>query len=152
MSEAYTRVLQGHVGFFSCLFIHSLFPHFCVPQIAIDTAIFPEGTSGHQLDVLARKALWKDGYMVRYEFFINQPLDVMLFWQHGTGHGFGAFLNVHAGPRSFSSNIPLVPGHVITNEPGFCKLVVLLSFCLFELFLRFGWKMGYESRISSCCS
>lgn len=41
--ETYTRVLQGH--------------------IAIDTAIFPEGTSGRQLDVLARKALWKDGYV-----------------------------------------------------------------------------------------
>ncbi|KAF8149398.1 peptidase M24, structural domain-containing protein [Crassisporium funariophilum] len=83
MSEAYTRVLQGH--------------------IAIDSAIFPEGTSGRQLDVLARKALWKDG----------------LNYMHGTGHGFGAFLSVHEGPHSFASNIPLVPGHVITNEPGF---------------------------------
>ncbi|KAF9478360.1 Creatinase/aminopeptidase [Pholiota conissans] len=83
MCEAYTRVLQGH--------------------IAIDTAIFPEGTSGRQLDVLARKALWKDG----------------LNYMHGTGHGFGAFLSVHEGPHGFSSNVPLVPGHVITNEPGF---------------------------------
>lgn len=41
--------------------------------------------------------------------------------QHGTGHGFGAFLTVHEGPHGFSSNIPLVPGHVITNEPGFCQ-------------------------------
>ncbi|KAH6906528.1 aminopeptidase-P [Coprinopsis sp. MPI-PUGE-AT-0042] len=81
--EAFTRVLQGH--------------------IAIDSAIFPEGTSGHQLDVLARKALWKDG----------------LNYLHGTGHGFGSFLTVHEGPHSFSSNVPLVPGHVITNEPGF---------------------------------
>ncbi|KDR67798.1 hypothetical protein GALMADRAFT_257642 [Galerina marginata CBS 339.88] len=81
--EAYTRVLQGH--------------------IAIDSAIFPEGTSGRQLDVLARKALWKDG----------------LNYMHGTGHGFGAFLSVHEGPHSFASNVPLVPGHVITNEPGF---------------------------------
>jgi len=83
MCEAYTRVLQGH--------------------IAIDSAIFPEGTSGRQLDVLARKALWKDG----------------LNYMHGTGHGFGAFLSVHEGPHSFASNVPLVPGHVITNEPGF---------------------------------
>ncbi|KAJ3492177.1 hypothetical protein NLJ89_g11269 [Agrocybe chaxingu] len=83
MCEAYTRVLQGH--------------------IAIDSAIFPEGTSGRQLDVLARKALWKDG----------------LNYMHGTGHGFGAFLSVHEGPHSFSSNVALVPGHVITNEPGF---------------------------------
>ncbi|KAF9050549.1 peptidase M24, structural domain-containing protein [Panaeolus papilionaceus] len=83
MCDAYTRVLQGH--------------------IAIDSAIFPEGTSGKQLDVLARKALWKDG----------------LNYNHGTGHGFGAFLTVHEGPHGFSSNIALTPGHVITNEPGF---------------------------------
>ena len=82
--EAYTRVLQGH--------------------IAIDSAIFPEGTSGRALDVLARNALWKDG----------------LNYLHGTGHGFGSYLNVHEGPQSFSSDVPLVPGHVITNEPGFC--------------------------------
>ncbi|KAH9915057.1 Creatinase/aminopeptidase [Epithele typhae] len=81
--EAFTRVLQGH--------------------IAIDSAIFPEGTSGARLDVLARKALWQDG----------------LNYMHGTGHGFGSFLNVHEGPQSFSSDTPLVPGHVITNEPGF---------------------------------
>ncbi|GAW05634.1 Creatinase aminopeptidase [Lentinula edodes] len=81
--EAYTRVLQGH--------------------IAIDSAVFPEGTSGHQLDVLARRALWKDG----------------LNYLHGTGHGFGSFLTVHEGPQGFSSNVPLVPGHVVTNEPGF---------------------------------
>ena len=48
-------------------------------------------------------------------------LDVFFFGQHGTGHGFGAFLSVHEGPHGFSSNIPLAPGHVITNEPGFCK-------------------------------
>jgi Xaa-Pro aminopeptidase len=83
MCEAYTRVLQGH--------------------IAIDSAIFPEGTSGQQLDVLARKALWKDG----------------LNYLHGTGHGFGSFLTVHEGPHGFASSVPLVPGHVITNEPGF---------------------------------
>ena len=82
--EAYTRVLQGH--------------------IAIDSAIFPEGTSGEKLDVLARKALWQDG----------------MDYGHGTGHGVGSFLNVHEGPHSFTSNVTLVPGHVITNEPGFC--------------------------------
>ncbi|KAJ3757335.1 Creatinase aminopeptidase [Lentinula raphanica] len=81
--EAYTRVLQGH--------------------IAIDSAVFPEGTSGHQLDVLARRALWKDG----------------LNYLHGTGHGFGSYLTVHEGPQGFSSNVALVPGHVVTNEPGF---------------------------------
>ncbi|KNZ76560.1 hypothetical protein J132_09419 [Termitomyces sp. J132] len=81
--EAYTRVLQGH--------------------IAIDSAVFPEGTSGIQLDVLARKALWRDG----------------LNYNHGTGHGFGSFLTVHEGPHSFGNNVPLEPGYVITNEPGF---------------------------------
>ncbi|KAF8317040.1 Creatinase aminopeptidase [Amanita rubescens] len=83
--EAYTKVLQGH--------------------IAIDTAVFPEGTSGYQLDVLARKALWKDG----------------MNYMHGTGHGFGSFLTVHEGPHGFSSHVPLVPGHVVTNEPGYYK-------------------------------
>ncbi|KAI1788023.1 Creatinase/aminopeptidase [Ganoderma leucocontextum] len=81
--EAYTRVLQGH--------------------IAIDSAIFPEGTSGAKLDVMARRALWQDG----------------LNYMHGTGHGFGSFLNVHESPQSFSLDTALVPGHVITNEPGF---------------------------------
>ncbi|KAF9806572.1 hypothetical protein IEO21_08640 [Rhodonia placenta] len=83
--EGFTRVLQGH--------------------IAIDSAIFPEGTSGQQLDVLARRALWQDG----------------LNYGHGTGHGVGSFLTVHEGPQGFSSTVPLVPGHVVTNEPGFYK-------------------------------
>lgn len=82
-SDAFTRVLQGH--------------------IAIDSAVFPEGTSGHQLDVLARKALWRD----------------RLNYGHGTGHGFGSFLTVHEGPHGFSSSVPLMPGNVVTNEPGF---------------------------------
>ncbi|KAJ7592530.1 aminopeptidase-P [Mycena floridula] len=85
MCEAYTKVLQGH--------------------IAIDSAIFPQGTSGRQLDVLARRALWKDG----------------MNYLHGTGHGFGSFLTVHEGEHGFSSDEPLVPGHVVTNEPGFYK-------------------------------
>ncbi|KAF8532523.1 hypothetical protein JB92DRAFT_3080697 [Gautieria morchelliformis] len=65
--EAFTRVLQGH--------------------IAIDSAVFPEGTTGAQLD-------------------------------HGTGHGVGSFLNV--SPQGFGIDVPLRPGHVLTNEPGFC--------------------------------
>ncbi|CAK5281128.1 unnamed protein product [Mycena citricolor] len=82
-SDAYTRVLQGH--------------------IAIDSAVYPEGTSGLQLDVLARRALWRDG----------------LNYGHGTGHGFGSFLTVHEGSHGFSSSVPLQAGHVVTNEPGF---------------------------------
>ncbi|KIJ60057.1 hypothetical protein HYDPIDRAFT_99513 [Hydnomerulius pinastri MD-312] len=97
-AEAYTRVLQGH--------------------IAIDSAVFPEGTTGAQLDVLARRALWKDG----------------LNYLHGTGHGFGSFLNVHEGPHGFSSGVPLVPGHVITNEPGF--------------YLEGKWGMRIESALA----
>lgn len=96
--EAYTRVLQGH--------------------IAIDSAVFPEGTSGKQLDVLARKALWREG----------------LNYMHGTGHGFGSFLTVHEGPQSFASNVALVPGHVITNEPGF--------------YLEGKWGMRIESALA----
>ncbi|KAI0266674.1 Creatinase/aminopeptidase [Gloeopeniophorella convolvens] len=84
-SEAYTRVLQGH--------------------IAIDTAIFPKGTAGAQLDVLARKNLWQDG----------------LNYLHGTGHGVGSFLNVHEGLHSFNSQVPLTRGHILTNEPGYYR-------------------------------
>jgi Xaa-Pro aminopeptidase len=83
-AEAFTRVLQGH--------------------IAIDSAVFPNKTTGKQLDVLARRALWQDG----------------LNYLHGTGHGIGSYLNVHEGVHSFSNDVPLQPGHVITNEPGFC--------------------------------
>ena len=59
-SEAYTRVLQGH--------------------IAIDSAVFPEGTTGAQLDVLARKALWKDGlnYMVSLSIFKVELILIIL--------------------------------------------------------------------------
>jgi Xaa-Pro aminopeptidase len=95
-------------------------PYLSLPQIAIDSAVYPEGTTGLQLDVLARRALWKDGlnYLVCLSSCSITP--VQRYLQHGTGHGFGSFLNVHEGPHGFSSHIPLVPGHVITNEPGFC--------------------------------
>ncbi|KAG0308876.1 hypothetical protein BGZ98_006374 [Dissophora globulifera] len=86
--RCFTRVLQGH--------------------IALDTAVFPAGTSGYLLDILARRALWADG----------------LDYRHGTGHGVGAFLNVHEGPhgcgtRIAYNDIPLVPGMTLTNEPGY---------------------------------
>ena len=48
--------------------------------------------------------------------------------QHGSGHGFGSFLNVHEGPQSFSSDTVLVPGHVLTNEPGYCTFALLPCF------------------------
>lgn len=77
-------------------------------HIAIAQACFPKGTCGEQLDVLARQALWQIG--VDYE--------------HGTGHGVGSYLNVHEGPQSIGKrglNIPLQPGMILSNEPGYYK-------------------------------
>lgn len=74
-------------------------------HIALGTAVFPEGTTGHQLDSLARQFLWKEG----------------LSYLHGTGHGVGHFLNVHEGPQSVRLNYvptPLTPGMITSNEPG----------------------------------
>jgi Xaa-Pro aminopeptidase len=85
MKVDYTLVLKGH--------------------IAIATAIFPEGTRGSQLDILARKALWENG---------------LTYW-HGTGHGIGHFLNVHEGPQNIrleENPTKLQPGMVTSNEPG----------------------------------
>ncbi len=82
----YTLVLKGHV--------------------ALRHARFPKGTSGAQLDVLARHALWQEG----------------LDYGHGTGHGVGHYLNVHEGPQSISprgARVPLEPGMIVSNEPGF---------------------------------
>lgn len=86
--KRYTQVLKGH--------------------IALATAIFPEGTTGSQLDVLARHALWRDG--VDYD--------------HGTGHGVGSYLSVHEGPQRISkmgNRIALRPGMILSNEPGYYK-------------------------------
>ena len=85
MKADYTRVLKGH--------------------IALASAIFPEGTRGSQLDILARKSLWKNG---------------LTYW-HGTGHGIGHFLNVHEGPQNIrleENPTKLQPGMVTSNEPG----------------------------------
>eukprot|EP01100_Stratorugosa_tubuloviscum_P002603 TRINITY_DN1618_c0_g1_i1.p1 TRINITY_DN1618_c0_g1~~TRINITY_DN1618_c0_g1_i1.p1 ORF type:complete len:623 (+),score=239.91 TRINITY_DN1618_c0_g1_i1:59-1927(+) len=83
--ECFTRVLQGH--------------------IAIDTCVFPKGTNGLKLDILARMYLWRAG----------------LDYLHGTGHGVGSFLNVHEGPHSIGGrgDTPLYPGMTITDEPGY---------------------------------
>jgi Xaa-Pro aminopeptidase len=86
--KRFTQVLKGH--------------------IALATAIFPEGTTGAQLDALARQFLWQDG----------------LDYDHGTGHGVGCFLGVHEGPQSISKRAggtPLQVGMVISNEPGYYK-------------------------------
>ncbi|MEO9297655.1 aminopeptidase P family protein [Devosia alba] len=85
--DRFTRVLKG--------------------MIAISTARFPQGTSGAQLDVLARQFLWQDG----------------VTYSHGTGHGVGAYLGVHEGPIGISSRYPtpLEEGNVLSNEPGYYK-------------------------------
>ncbi len=86
--KMFTLVLKGH--------------------IALAEAVFPKGTTGANLDVLARQYLWKEG----------------LDYDHGTGHGVGAFLSVHEGPQSISRSAysqELMPGMVISNEPGFYK-------------------------------
>jgi Xaa-Pro aminopeptidase len=86
--EAYTRILKG--------------------KIALFQTKFPAGTSGAQLDALARQYLWQTG----------QDFD------HGVGHGVGSFLNVHEGPQGISkyrNTTALQPGMVLSNEPGYYK-------------------------------
>ena len=88
MIERYTRVLKGH--------------------IALASAVFPEGTSGAQLDALARQYLWEIGED----------------YAHGTGHGVGAYLCVHEGPQGISrraSGVALEAGMILSNEPGYYK-------------------------------
>ena len=78
-------------------------------HISLAMTRFPRGTAGNQLDTIARKPLWD----------INQN------YGHGTGHGIGAYLNVHEGPQAISYyrglGVPLEPGMIISNEPGFYK-------------------------------
>lgn len=85
MKRDFTLVLKGH--------------------IALANAIFPEGTRGAQLDVLARQFLWADGKA----------------YYHGTGHGVGFFINCHEGPQNIRLNenpTNLEPGMVTSDEPG----------------------------------
>jgi len=88
MKDRFTRVLKGHIALASCR--------------------FPPGTSGTQLDALARKPLWDAG----------------LDYDHGTGHGVGSYLSVHEGPQRISkmpNRVALRPGMVLSNEPGYYK-------------------------------
>ncbi len=88
MRQRFTLVLKGH--------------------ISLATIRFPMGTSGHQLDCLARAALWKQG----------------LDYDHGTGHGVGVFLSVHEGPQRIAktpNSVALQPGMIVSNEPGYYK-------------------------------
>jgi Xaa-Pro aminopeptidase len=84
----YTLVLKGH--------------------IAVAAAAFPAGTTGSQLDTLARLPLWAEG----------------LDYDHGTGHGVGSHLSVHEGPQRISkqgSTVALKPGMILSDEPGYYK-------------------------------
>lgn len=76
-------------------------------MIAISRARFPKGVTGRDLDALARVALWMRGRD----------------YDHGTGHGVGAYLSVHEGPQSLSrrSMVPLEPGMILSNEPGYYR-------------------------------
>ncbi len=87
MRRHYTLVLKGH--------------------IAISRAVFPKGTSGAQIDALARVPLWEAG----------------LDFDHGTGHGVGAYLSVHEGPQRISKlgHTALEPGMILSNEPGYYR-------------------------------
>jgi Xaa-Pro aminopeptidase len=75
--------------------------------IAVSRARWPKGLAGRDLDPLARFPLWVEG----------QDYD------HGTGHGVGAFLSVHEGPQRLSrlSEVPLEPGMILSNEPGYYR-------------------------------
>ena len=93
MRDRFTRVLKGH--------------------IRLDRAVFPQGTCGAQLDVLARQALWEAG----------------VDYAHGTGHGVGSFLGVHEGPQRIAkpsggqagTGQELFAGMILSNEPGYYK-------------------------------
>jgi Xaa-Pro aminopeptidase len=88
MRERFTLVLKGH--------------------IALSRVRFPAGTTGHQLDALARRPLWERG----------------LDYDHGTGHGVGSYLVVHEGPQRIAkapNSVALQPGMIVSNEPGYYK-------------------------------
>jgi Xaa-Pro aminopeptidase len=77
-------------------------------HLALARVRFPVGTSGSALDVLARQAMWAHG----------------LDYDHGTGHGVGAYLGVHEGPQRISKSpnpVALAPGMILSNEPGYYK-------------------------------
>lgn len=81
----YTLVLKGH--------------------IQLELCKFPKGTTGTQMDILAREAMWREGYN----------------YLHGTGHGVGSYLNVHEGPHQFRMEwmpSPFVENMTVTDEPG----------------------------------
>ena len=125
--EAYTRVLQGHVGGFFFLILHAKACSFPVPVDRDRHSCFPKGYDRCPTGCPCAEefmAGWSElsrelihVFDLSHRDFSPLPSDR----QHGTGHGVGSFLIVHEGFHSFSSDVPLVPGHVISNEPGYCK-------------------------------
>ena len=88
MMERFTLVLKGH--------------------LALARVRFPAGTTGSQLDTLARAPLWSAGFD----------------YDHGTGHGVGSYLGVHEGPHRIAkvpNAVALLPGMIVSNEPGYYK-------------------------------
>src|SRR5208282_5645778 len=85
MRDRFTRVLKGH--------------------IAVARAVFPPGTTGAQIDAMARAALWRSGFD----------------FDHCTGHGVGSYLSVHEGPQRLArtGTAALAPGMIVSNEPGY---------------------------------
>ena len=83
------------------------FPRVLKGHIALATAVLPAGANGGQIDAFARRALWEAG----------------LDYDHGTGHGVGAYLSVHEGPQRISKigSVPFEPGMILSNEPGYYK-------------------------------
>ncbi|TAN55951.1 MAG: M24 family metallopeptidase, partial [Rhodospirillales bacterium] len=88
MKRLFTLVLKGH--------------------IALASAVFPKGTTGSQLDALARQFLWREG----------------LDYDHGTGHGVGSYLSVHEGPQRIAKaggTAALEAGMILSIEPGYYR-------------------------------
>ena len=88
MRQNFTRVLKGH--------------------IAIARTVFPDGTTGAQINSFARQFLWQAGHD----------------FDHGTGHGVGSYLSVHEGPARISKlgTVPLKRGMILSNEPGYYRV------------------------------
>ena len=110
-------------------------------NIALSRAIFPKGTTGVQLDTLARMHLWQYG----------------LNYGHGTGHGVGFFLNVHEPPQGFAPSpkagrglTPFEPGMLTSNEPGYYKAdaygirIENLEICVEKMETEHGAYYGFE--------
>ena len=115
--QAFTLVLQCH--------------------IRLAGAKFPKGTKGHQLDMIAREPLWRQGWNCR----------------HGIGHGVGYFLNVHEGPQRFreDNTVTFELGMVTSNEPGVyfegkfgCRIENVMITTAKEI-TEFGEFFGFET-------